>query len=235
MEDQADIFLPTHERIGKFISRLPTLSREQIPLDDSCPICLMSFDAICDQRQLSTDKLADIVNGDVDLHGVTQLTGCGHIFCRMDLIEWIKGRHGTCPACRHTFLHILPLDSDNESSDGDYVPGEEEEEEDDGFLDTDGFTDMDTEFDVDGEMDLGLEGFWGVTDDEFEDADENMDSADLDPANWGLTDEEGSESMSEEDLFVDGVELSQHEDEAGVYEDDAYLSAPEGDEAEEPK
>jgi hypothetical protein len=53
-------------------------------------------------------------------------------------------QHGTCPACRHVFLDIRQRDeSDSESSDGDYVPGEDDEEE--------AYTDEDIEWTSDSE------------------------------------------------------------------------------------
>ncbi|GBE79767.1 hypothetical protein BKA93DRAFT_821456 [Sparassis latifolia] len=233
MDDPTDIFLTTQERIGLAISKLPTLTKSQIPLDDSCPICLISFKAIYDKPEDRENELVGLTPEPIPLGGVTKLDVCGHVFCREDLIEWIRGRHGTCPACRHTFLNVRPIsDSDYESSDGDYVPGEddEEEEEEDGFLDIDGFTDMDAEFDVD-EMDLEVDAVsefgGGVWDDEgeYEDADESME-------NLGLSDGDGSESLSEGELFVTPEE-NLLVDDAGVYDDETYLSAPEDDNAAE--
>jgi len=116
--------------------------------------------------------------------------------CVFSLVEWIRGYHGTCPTCRHKFLDIKPpSDSDYESSDGDYIPDDEEDEE-DGFFDTDGFTDMeDFEMeDADEEMDFDddFDGFGasfgrgGLREDE----DEGLE-------NLGLSDGYGSESFSE--------------------------------------
>lgn len=57
----------------------------------------------------------------------------------------IHPQHGTCPTCRHEFFpELRPVDSDAESSDGDYVPTEYEGESEfdtdyeDGFMDSDG-------------------------------------------------------------------------------------------------
>ncbi|KZT02922.1 uncharacterized protein LAESUDRAFT_716511 [Laetiporus sulphureus 93-53] len=47
-------------------------------------------------------------------------------------IEWIHCLHGTCPIWRYHFASIRQVsESDNESSDGDYMPGENEDDEDD--------------------------------------------------------------------------------------------------------
>ncbi|KAI0322456.1 hypothetical protein OF83DRAFT_1049157 [Amylostereum chailletii] len=124
------------------LSKLPSLTREDIPhVDDACPICLLTFRSLLDSPP--TSSLA----GGSSSGGVTRVEGCGHIFCIEDLSEWIRGRHGTCPTCRHPFLpELKPVDSDDESSDGgEYVPTEYYADSDyfdtdpeDGFLDSEG-------------------------------------------------------------------------------------------------
>jgi hypothetical protein len=71
------------------------------------------------------------------------------------LLRHLASQRGSCPTCRHAFLDIQPpSESDDESSDGgEYIPNDEDDE-DDGFFDTDGFTDDSVgEFEV-GEMDV---------------------------------------------------------------------------------
>ncbi|KAH9938325.1 uncharacterized protein B0H18DRAFT_11098 [Fomitopsis serialis] len=115
-------FLTLGERVEHAIAALPTLSKEEIPLDDACPICLQGFGAIYEgkaQEEVAADN--GLPNGtDPEEHrGVTKLSGCGHVFCRFDLIEWIRGWHGTCPACRAEFANIRPPSySEDGSSDG---------------------------------------------------------------------------------------------------------------------
>jgi len=59
-----------HDTIQFTINNLPKLTELAVPLDDSCPICLMSFASIfCEKGQ---DE------------GVTKLVGCGHLFCRKE-------------------------------------------------------------------------------------------------------------------------------------------------------
>ncbi|KAI1786686.1 hypothetical protein LXA43DRAFT_1032914 [Ganoderma leucocontextum] len=209
--DIAELHLTVQERIQLAISRLPVLTKAEIPIDDSCPICLNPFDAILDGK-VREELGGQGGPGSDESAGVTKLVSCGHIFCKACLVEWIRGRHGSCPSCRHVFSSVRPpSDSDNESSDGDYVPGDDEEDdEDDGFLDSDGFMetesvldDMDieddlsvgahgdiSEFDVDVDLDIDL---W-----EEEEADVNMEDS-----NWGLSDG-ASDSVSE----VEGLALS---------------------------
>jgi len=138
--------------VANALASLDLLSPKDIPnLDDSCPICLMSFQTILEQRQ-------DDLHGKA-VTGVARVGGCGHMFCAEDLSEWIKGRHGTCPTCRHEFFpELRPVDSDAES-DEDYVPTEYEGESDfdtdyeDGFMDSDGI-DMET-MDVETPLHMG--------------------------------------------------------------------------------
>ncbi|KAJ7507749.1 hypothetical protein B0H11DRAFT_1968434 [Mycena galericulata] len=134
--------LSVEDRIAGFIHSLPFLLSNDILDTDDCPICLTPFDA------LLADAASEHNN---DECGVTKLY-CGHIFCRKDLLEWIRSRHGNCPTCRAQFLDIHPPGSDDEySSDGgEYMPGSDDEtEEEDGFIDTSEFTDADFDMDID--------------------------------------------------------------------------------------
>ncbi|KAF8192557.1 hypothetical protein BJ912DRAFT_1057906 [Pholiota molesta] len=144
------------------------------------------------------------------LVGVTKLEGCGHVFCRRDLTEWIRSQHGSCPTCRHTFLNIRPLSavSDDESSDGgEYVPNPEdfEDEDEEHSLTSTG---MDVDFgDIWGEhgddlalgveLECDVEGDSIMGDSEMGDVDEDEYDEEENDASfeWGLTDGE-SESMT---------------------------------------
>jgi len=134
--------------VASALANLDLLSPSDMPnLDDFCPICLLTFRVVLEPREDGPQGKA--------VAGVARVGGCGHLFCAEDLSEWIKGRHGTCPTCRHDFLpELRPVDSDAESDDdGDYVPTEYEADSDldtdyeDGFMDSDGI-DLDT-MDVD--------------------------------------------------------------------------------------
>ncbi|KAH9849969.1 hypothetical protein C2E23DRAFT_836909 [Lenzites betulinus] len=224
-DDILDLHLSLSERIERTISRLATLPASEVPLEDSCPICLTPFESILE------DKGPEGTEGaipDAD-QGITKLEACGHIFCRPCMVQWIQSCHGSCPSCRNVFSTLEPpSDSDNESSDGDYEPGEDEdddEDEDDGFLDSDGFMETESVFDDDMELDeelfmaadrapneVVINGAW---DDE---------PADADMDNWGLSDGEGSESLSEVEILALSTELLQEEDGADVYSDGAEAS-----------
>lgn len=82
--DHADLFLTAQERMTVAISELPTLKKDEIPLDDSCPICLNSFESIYEGRTHNEGDLIGLTVEPLELRGVTKLEGCGHIFCRLE-------------------------------------------------------------------------------------------------------------------------------------------------------
>ncbi|KAI0677064.1 hypothetical protein C8Q78DRAFT_1000991 [Trametes maxima] len=222
-DDISELHLPVQERIQLIISRLPTLTKEEIPSEDTCPICLNLLDAIYEGKaaegvERQTPEAANEV-------GVTKLVACGHVFCRSCLVEWIKGCHGSCPSCRNVFSSIRPpSEDDDESTDGDYVPGDDEEEEDDGFFDSDGFMetesvfdDMDIEEDMEFDVDVDI-------DDEVDLRRWYSTSSDAGMDNWGLSDGDGSESMSEVEVLALSTELHPEADDADVYSDGADAS-----------
>lgn len=129
-------------------------------------------------------------------------------------------QHGSCPSCRHVFSSVRPpSDSDNESSDGDYVPGDDEEDdEDDGFFDSDGFMDTESEFD---DMDI-QENLFGAPQSLSEfDGDVDLDAVlweeeaanvSMEDSNWGLSDG-ASDSLSEVEGLAFSGELPENDGE----------------------
>ncbi|KAJ6484973.1 hypothetical protein C8R47DRAFT_540480 [Mycena vitilis] len=190
-------FSSVEDRIATFIHSLPVLTKEDLDLEDSCPICLNSFETILQESD----------------SGVTKLN-C-HIFCRRDLVEWIRNLHGSCPTCRFEFLDIHPPGSDDESSDGgEYIPNEDDEDEEDAFIDTsDGFTDRDYDMDLDLEDDM-----WERSDNE-----EMHVSAESEPSS------EGDSSMDNQDEVEVNVSIL----EANVQ--DSLDDSSDEAQAEEPK
>ncbi|KAJ7095337.1 hypothetical protein B0H15DRAFT_829065 [Mycena belliarum] len=153
-------------RISPFISSLPSLSKDELDSSDCCPICLTPFEALLSDEPPSASRSEE--------YGVTKLS-CGHVFCRKDLLEWIRTLHGSCPTCRDLFLDIHPPGSDDESSDGgEYVPDDDDDDEQDAFNTSDGFTDGDSE------MDLDPDDIW-----ERSDGEEMQLSADSEPSSEG--------------------------------------------------
>ena len=60
--------------VANALASLDLLSPKDIPnLDDSCPICLMTFRTILEPRQ---DDLHE-----KSVAGAARVGGCGHIFC----------------------------------------------------------------------------------------------------------------------------------------------------------
>lgn len=84
LDDDSLIPLTTEERISRAIAKLPVLSAKDVPLEDSCPICLMQFSAILDGLAQNEGSLVGVTPNPVKLCGVTKLDGCGHIFCRVE-------------------------------------------------------------------------------------------------------------------------------------------------------
>uniref|UniRef100_A0A0W0FCN5 Uncharacterized protein n=1 Tax=Moniliophthora roreri TaxID=221103 RepID=A0A0W0FCN5_MONRR len=119
------------------------------------------------------------------------------------LSEWIRGMHGNCPTCRRAFLDICPLsESDGESSDGgEYLPNDDEDDDDSLHIDTDGFTEADG-FESDG-MEL----------DEFEDWEESYnDTGDADFDTDGDSSMVRSDEAFGDQSEIDDISVSVHED-----------------------
>lgn len=138
-------------QIDDAINDLPVVSKDNIRLDDACCICMETYGAIYERAERDESRpipgswpTPEEPNSD---EGVTMLEGCGHMFCRKDMIEWIKACHNTCPVCRNVFTHFyIPTASEYESSDGgEYVPSDGIDEEEDAFSAVDGYSDLDLE------------------------------------------------------------------------------------------
>ncbi|THV08608.1 hypothetical protein K435DRAFT_833028 [Dendrothele bispora CBS 962.96] len=188
--------------VQQFLESLPVLSKSEIPQQESCPICLVPFEDVLNDATI-----------DDSVSGVTKLdTTCGHVFCRKDIVEWVRGMHGSCPFCRQPFLDIRPpSDSDGESSDGgEYVPMDDDEEEEDSFtLDTDGFTEG-SDFDVEvvEDIDIGMYQDWREPDDDMGDA-----SSDWLTDGDSFSTSEGDLSLRSEMHVQDAENVAIHEDE----------------------
>lgn len=70
------------------IQDLPVLNSKDVNLDESCAICLNGFASILEEEANATAQTEccnDDVEGASDL-GITQLVGCGHLFCRKEYV-----------------------------------------------------------------------------------------------------------------------------------------------------
>ena len=81
-DDELDdlLALTPEQRIERAIEKLPTLAVQDVPLEDSCPICLMSFSSIFSGENIGPEAPGE-------LSGVTKLQGCGHVFCRLECVH----------------------------------------------------------------------------------------------------------------------------------------------------
>ncbi|KAF9058156.1 hypothetical protein BJ165DRAFT_113025 [Panaeolus papilionaceus] len=139
--------------IDSAIIALPILVRADVKAigEELCSVCYFSYEQKFedeDKENAQEGTTPVEAEAEVKIVGVTKVEGCGHLFCRECLVEWIQSYHGTCPKCRHVFLEVKPLsDSDDESSDGgEYVPqDDDDEEEEESVLNTDGITEADDE------------------------------------------------------------------------------------------
>lgn len=76
------LFPSVSDRVKQFIRDLPILPKDQIPVEDSCPICLVPFTEILKGLEDAVEPGAEDEDGDE--RGVTKLEECGHIFCRRE-------------------------------------------------------------------------------------------------------------------------------------------------------
>ncbi|THH10218.1 hypothetical protein EW145_g1450, partial [Phellinidium pouzarii] len=140
---------------------LPLLAHADVLSDDACPICLVSFNTILDEHvaaegakpECASVQPVSSTSSEGELTGLVKLVGCGHIFCRRDVAEWIESQHGSCPTCRRTFFRFTPIEEiEYDLSDGgEYVPGEDDDD-DDAFTDNSDFPSSDIDSDVEADF-----------------------------------------------------------------------------------
>lgn len=93
----AAALLSGHERMRAAIDKLPTLSEDELPLDDACPICLLPFKLILHpdaashhptpEPDLGIDPGVVVIgSSSVSEPGVTRVDGCSHLFCRREYV-----------------------------------------------------------------------------------------------------------------------------------------------------
>ena len=84
MEAPGFVVVPLYlqHRIAATIAALPSLTHQDVPLDDSCPICLVPFVQIL--QGLDHAESPDAAVEEPSACGITKLPGCGHLFCRKE-------------------------------------------------------------------------------------------------------------------------------------------------------
>jgi len=93
----------TDDQIKSIIEKLPRLTEADLERlghrDASCPICMNTFLAAIAEEDMA--YAMDSPAQPVEDRGVTRLAEtCGHVFCRKDLLTWIRDRNSSCPVCR---------------------------------------------------------------------------------------------------------------------------------------
>lgn len=75
-----DALVPTQERIKQLLASLPVLRKEDLDLEESCPICLVPFGTVFEEEEQERERQgAETLAG-----GVTRLVDCRHVFCRKE-------------------------------------------------------------------------------------------------------------------------------------------------------
>ncbi|KAI0053590.1 hypothetical protein FA95DRAFT_1552077 [Auriscalpium vulgare] len=123
----------TAQQTQQIVDGLPHLTEEQLDElghhESSCPICMNTHLASIAEEELA--MVMDSPAHPLETLGVTRLSQtCGHIFCRKDLLTWIRDGHPSCPLCRTPF--ITPADaatSDAAAAADEEAPGENEFDE----------------------------------------------------------------------------------------------------------
>ncbi len=82
---------PYSNAARRFLKDLPSLKPEDVPEDEYCPICLLTFKSILEEQSEYQSKQEGTSNAEpsetrISLEdvGVVKLSGCGHIFCRRE-------------------------------------------------------------------------------------------------------------------------------------------------------
>ena len=66
-------------RISRLIDSLPTLTKDDVDIHDTCPICFVDFKTILEDHNVSESQ---------GTQGLTKIIGCSHVFCRKELVSF---------------------------------------------------------------------------------------------------------------------------------------------------
>jgi len=97
----------TNDEIQRIIEKLPRLTESDLEnlghRDSSCSICMNTFLA-----SLAEEEMARAMDSPAqpaeDLGATRLIDTCGHVFCRKDLLSWIRDGNASCPLCRTLFI-----------------------------------------------------------------------------------------------------------------------------------
>ncbi|XP_006460067.1 hypothetical protein AGABI2DRAFT_191833 [Agaricus bisporus var. bisporus H97] len=93
------------EHIVTLLEALPAVSEKELEklghTDSACSICMQPLLAIlAEEETASAMESPAIYSGELGVTRLSQPWQCGHIFCRRDIVKWIKTGKQTCPMCR---------------------------------------------------------------------------------------------------------------------------------------
>ncbi|KAI0068691.1 hypothetical protein BV25DRAFT_1791421, partial [Artomyces pyxidatus] len=117
-------------QIQQVIDSLPRLTEEQLDElgqhESSCPICMNTLLAAIAEEELAL--VMDSPAHPVEILGVTRLAQtCGHVFCRKDILTWIRDGHPSCPLCRTAFIKPTSTEGQSSPSGGAEAPPEDDD------------------------------------------------------------------------------------------------------------
>ncbi|KAH9035278.1 hypothetical protein EDB84DRAFT_1485700 [Lactarius hengduanensis] len=97
----------TDDEIRTIVDKLPRLTESDLEnlghRDSSCSICMNTFLASLAEEEMA--RAMDSPAQPAEDLGVTRLIDtCGHVFCRKDLLSWIRDGNPSCPLCRTQFI-----------------------------------------------------------------------------------------------------------------------------------
>jgi len=123
--NERDSIRLSSQQIRQVTDSLPKLSEVDLErigqLESMCPICMNLH-----RVSIAEEEHAQAMDSPalpIDDMGVTQLKEtCGHIFCRKDILTWVRGGHPSCPLCRTSFIKSS---TPNHDTDGQQVSDDE--------------------------------------------------------------------------------------------------------------
>ncbi|TFK28778.1 hypothetical protein FA15DRAFT_480912 [Coprinopsis marcescibilis] len=97
------------DQAKKLLEKLPRLNASDLTAlghkDNNCSVCFVPFLAIISEEE--TALAMESPAHPIEELGVTRLSEkwqCGHVFCRKDLVKWIREHNDSCPMCRKSIL-----------------------------------------------------------------------------------------------------------------------------------
>jgi hypothetical protein len=97
------------QQCQELVGNLPRLQEADVislgHQDSVCPICFTPVLALLAEEE--TALVMDSPAHPQEELGVTRLAQpwqCGHLFCRRDISQWIRGGHDSCPTCRRPLV-----------------------------------------------------------------------------------------------------------------------------------